>query len=307
MKGKSKPHRVQHCLEQTFREYFSIYNGVVRENLTESEEEIIASLFASRVSVTTGEESFRNDELRISQLKRQFQGFLQAGQNCEMVHFEFLDDHHVEYKTHITGPNGFESNEHSIATIGKNDNKIVSIEPFSKSGVARIQFEIKFRDYFALYDGSPKFFGVEEEAIFRNLFSEDFCTTIRRHKYDQEEWMETIKTCIEGGMKVDILKFCFARNSTVTFEYKLRVANTDDEVVVLHSLGTTTNGKFASFTPYNEKAYSLLLPKITTGAKKDGNGRKKKKKKTIHRKSNESVLRGLWTVPTGWERKGYFV
>jgi hypothetical protein len=307
MTQSSQVHDAQpYSLERTFREYFSIYNGDIRESFTPSEEQIIDCLFATNVSVTTGKSV---DVFRISQLKRQFlQEFLQAGRICKLLHFEFLNDQYFEYKINITDPkNGTESAQHVIATIDKNTNKIVSMEPFSNNRVAKIRFETKFREYFALYDGVPKVFGEEEESIFQNLFSEDFRTTIRRHKYDQEEWMETVKTCIEGGMKVDIVKFSFARHSAVTFEYKLQVANKAGEVVVLHSLGTTTNGKFASFTAYNERAYQSVLPDIFVDAKKDG--KKKKKKSTSSSKSHRdsSGLRGLWVIPTGWERKGYLV
>jgi hypothetical protein len=293
----------QKSFEQTLRKYASIYNGVTRNSFSESEQEIVHKLFATKVSVVAGDTM---SEVDISQLKHLLQGFLQAGRNCKIVHFEWLDDRHVEYKTHITGPNGFESMDHSIATINK-QNKIVSIEPFSQDGTARILFQIKFRDYFALYDGSPSTFGAAEKAIFDHLFSPDFQVTIDDRKYNHQEWMQAVKNCIEGGMKVDILEFAFAPNSTETFEYKLRVvSNKNDEgAVVLHSVGFVMNGKFASFIPHSDKAYQTVFPSSSGEPKSNDSG--KKKNVVAKKRKSRSKRRGgfrLW-VPAGWDRKGF--
>ena len=231
--------RAQHSVEQTFRQYTSIYNGVPREWFTKSEEALIDQLFATKVSVIAG---YTRNEVQISQLKRLLQGFLQAGRKCEIVHFEFLDDHHIEYKTQITGPKGFESIDHSIARVDE-DNKIVSMEPFCKYGTARILFQRKFREYFAMYDGSPKGFGKTEEDLFLNFFAKALKVKIDGQKYNRQQWMEAVKTCIEGGMKVDILNFSFLPNSTKAFEYKIRVSNNDKDEGGLALFGTGQEGQ----------------------------------------------------------------
>jgi len=244
-----------------------MYNGVVRDALTEAEEKVMDQLFASKVCVI-GET--KTNDLTISQLKHFAQGQLQAGRKCEVVNFELRDDdcgRRAEYKIHMTGSDFFGSVLRSIVKIDQ-DNKIALMQPFNKDGTARSLFQIKFREYFALYDGRPKVFGKKEEEIFFNLFAEDFYVTIQNQTYNRQEWMETVKTCIESGMKIDILKFSFLPNSTRTFVYKLWVSGDGTSTfneegkdgVVLCSVGRVQDGKFVSFAPNCKNEYQSVIP-----------------------------------------------
>lgn len=278
-------------LEQTFRDFASIFNGITRETFTRSEEEVIERLFDPVVSIG-------GDEIGLSQWKLLFQGFLHAGRKLEILQLEFLGDHHhVEFKLQITGPKnhdlGYLFLDHAIAWIDptSSDQKIVGIQPLHQDAADRILFELKFRDYFSLYDGTTqKGFGPSAQDIFLNLFDKDFRVTIQDETYNQQEWMEVVKTCIMNGTKIDICKFYFLPNTTKSFVYKLRVKGNryNKEDVCLLAVGRVKDGKFTSFIPSNDKAYQSVFPRLTSNVKEE---KMKKTKKKVGKKRNNQKPR----------------
>jgi hypothetical protein len=189
-------------------------------------------------------------------LKKLINGYLKAGKKCDIQEFKPLDDTHVQHKVHIT-TTGYDKCVDSIATI--KDGKIIAIEPFSQDGTARVLFEIQFRDYFALYDSTPKDFGEDEEDIFNAVFSDDFSFVTGDMHYSKSSWMEEIKAYIEVGIYAEILKFKFFDNSTKLFEYKLRFSGLTGVDTELHSVGTIKDGKLISIKPFNDKAYQQVF------------------------------------------------
>jgi hypothetical protein len=245
--------------ESNFRIYSAIYDGMSRDELSETEEKVVDALYATEMSVVTGEK--QQTVITLPQLKKLINGYLKAGKKCDIQEFKPLDDTHVQYKVHITttgsDDHGSDKCVESIATI--KDGKIIAIEPFSQDGTARVLFEIKFRDYFALYDGTPKDFGEDEEEIFNAVFSDNFSFVTGDMHYSKSSWMEEIKAYVEVGFDAEIVKFKFFDNSTELFEYKLRFSGMTGVDTELHSVGTIKDGKLISIKPFNDKAYQRVF------------------------------------------------
>lgn len=239
--------------EANFLAYSAFYDGTARDGLSEAEEKIVDALYADNISVVI--DAHKQQTITLVQLKHLIQGYLKAGKKCDLQEFKPLDEHRIQYRVHMDSTSdGPPKTVDSIATINE-DGKIIAIEPFAADGTARVLFEIKFRDYFALYNGSPKAFGDNEEKNFSAVFSDNFSFVCGDKTYTKDSWMEEVKPFIEGGFHADILMFQFFEDSIELFEYKILLSGISDVTSELHSVGRVKDGKLVSFKPVNAKAY----------------------------------------------------